>query len=619
MRDFLKYTFATCLGSCLGLLLFVGLGTTGLVMLIVGALATASQDLEPSTGDNAVLVFDLSVPIRDSQPELTTGQAIGRALSQDDEDSVLTLRLVLDTLDRAAEDDRIVGIYLHGGTLGTTTGFAILKEIRAALQRFRETSGKPIFAYDVDWTEREYYLGSVASEVAVNPLGMTVLNGFSSQVTFFKGALDKYGVGMQVVRVGKFKSAVEPFERASLSSENRLQTQKLLSDLWREFLQGVGEARSLPPQQLQAIADRQGFLLANEAKAQKLVDRVAHYDEAIATLREWTGETEIDEDSSFNQVSLAEYAAESENLDSFAIARANNRIALVYAEGSIVDGQGSPNQVGGDRLARRLRSLRDDEGVRAIVLRINSPGGSATASEVIQREVKLIRERKPIVVSMGNVAASGGYWIATYGTQILAEPNTITGSIGVFGLLPNVKNLANNNGITWDGVKTSKFADLETITRPKTPEEIARIQKIVNLIYERFLSKVSESRQLDRAKVAEIAQGRVWSGTEAQKLGLVDRIGGLEDAIATAAELAELENWTLDEYPRYRTLEEQIIESLAETKLATQLEAKPTLLPESASPVREGLARLQKELWVLEGLNDPFHAYTRMPLELQID
>jgi protease-4 len=601
MRDFLKYTFASLVGSLLGLVLLSSLGLGGLIFLIVAA---ASKDPGPKVADKSVLVFDLSTEIRDTQPASTTSQALQEALS-DDGGATLTLRNVLKSIDRAATDSRIAGIYLHGSTVGATTGLASLKEVREALERFRE-AGKPIYAYDEDWTEGEYYLGSVANTIYLNPLGIVELNGLSAQTMFLTGALQKYGIGVQVVRVGRYKSAVEPFERTQFSPENEQQTQKLLTDLWNEFRTSVSKYRKITPQQLQAIADNQGLLMPKEALNRQLIDKVAYYDEVVAELKKLS-EVKA-EDQSFEQIDLATYAQGHHTVAGFA----KEHIAVVYAEGEIVDGEGGVQEIGGDRLAQQLREIRLDQDVKAVVLRVNSPGGSATASEVIQREVKLTRAQKPVVVSMGNYAASGGYWISSDADKIFAEPTTITGSIGVFGLLMNVQKLANNNGITWDVVKTGKYADTQTPARPKTEQELALYRKLVQEVYETFLTKVSESRKIPKAKVNEIAQGRVWSGLEAQKIGLVDQIGGLQSAIEEAAKLAKLgDQWQVEEYPKVRSLEERILEKLI------GVQAKN---PEkSLNPLTEEWQRLQKELAVLQTLNDPRGVYTRLPYNFQID
>lgn len=606
MKDFLKYTFASLLGSLLGLVLLGSIGLGGLVILIAMA-ASSSKDSGPQVKDKSVLVFDLSLNITDSKPSRSTGAALEEVLSDEGSDTV-TLRSVLDAIASAEKDPKIVGIYLEGNSNSSGSGFANLKEVRSALQRFRDTK-KPIFAYEMDWNEREYYLGSVANTIAVNPFGSVEINGFSSQTMFLPGALEKYGVGVQVTRVGKYKSAVEPFLLKKMSPENRQQTQKLLGDIWGQYLTTIGPNRKLTVPQLQTIADNSGTLMAEEALKNKLVDKVAYFDEIVTELKKLTG-TDT-ENKSFKQISLKNYARIAEDKNSNR-GNKNKQVAILYAEGEIVDGEGGVSQIGGDRIAQELRQIREDDDVKAVVLRVNSPGGSVTASEVIGREVVLTGKKKPVIVSMGNLAASGGYWISMGSQKIFAESNTITGSIGVFGILPNVEKLAANNGLTWDVVKTTRFADINTISRAKTPQELANIQKVVDRIYDRFITKVANSRKLPKGKVLEIAQGRVWSGAAAKELGLVDAIGGLEDAVKEAAKQAKLGNdWQLEEYPKRRSLEERILEKLSGVR-ASKAVIK-------LDPLTAEVKKMQEELAVVKSMNDPQGVYVRLPFNWRID
>ncbi|MEG4483518.1 signal peptide peptidase SppA [Microcoleus sp. D2_18a_B4] len=606
MKDFLKYTCASLLGTFLGMLLLGSIGLGGLVLLIAMA-ASSSKDSGPQVKDKSVLVLDLSLNITDSKPSRSTGAAIEEVLSEDSGDTV-TLRTVLDSIEYAKKDPKIVGIYLEGSSDSSSSGFANLKEVRGALQRFRDAK-KPIFAYQMDWNERDYYLGSVANTIAVNPYGALELNGFSSQAMFFTGALEKYGLGVQVTRVGKYKSAVEPFLLTKMSPENRQQTQKLLGDMWGEYLQTVAPSRKVTVPQLQALADNGGTLMADEALKSKLVDKVVYFDEISTELKKLTGTD--GENKSFKQISLKNYAKIAEDKNS-TDANKKNQVAILYAEGEIVDGEGGPTQVGGDRIAQEMRKIREDNDVKAVVLRVNSPGGSATAAEVIAREVMLTGKKKPVIVSMGNLAASGGYWISMGSNRIFAEPNTITGSIGVFGMLFNAEKLAANNGLTWDVVKTGRFADTTTVSRPKNPQELANIQRIVDRIYDRFITKVANSRKLPKNKVQEIAQGRVWSGTAAKQLGLVDEIGGLEDAVREAAKQAKLgDDWKVEEYPKRRTLEERILEKISGVHVL-----KPAA---KLDPLTAEFKKMQDELAVIKSMNDPQGVYVRLPFTLRID
>ena len=611
MRNFIRQTFASLLGTLLGLMIFFGISTTGILLLLFAV--TTARDATPQVKDKSVVVFDLSMNITDKPPG--SEELLQRALSGAEFDS-MTLRSVLDTLEQARLDPRIVGIYLDATSTSTasSTGFASLTEIRQALEKFRE-SGKKIIAYGVDLSEKKYYLSSVADRIILNPMGIMEVNGLSSQPMFLSGALEKFGVGVQILRVGTFKGAIEPFILKELSPENRQQTQQLLDDVWGTWRSTVSSSRQLTPQQLQAIANTQPILTANEAKASGLVDQVAYLDQVVTELKKLT--TSDEKERTFRQINLSNYAQVAEGENSIK-SESKNKIAVVYAEGEIVNGRGEDQQIGGDRFAKIFNQLRHDPDVKAVVLRINTPGGSATASEVIQREIQLTQKVKPVVVSMGDVAASGGYWIATDSSRIFAQPTTITGSIGVFGLLFNGQKLANDNGITWDTVKTAPLADIQTLTRPKSPAELAIYQRTVDSIYNLFLQQVVQGRKLPAAKVAEIAQGRIWSGKMAQDIGLVDEIGGLNAAIKYAAKEAKLDNdWQLQEYPRVTSLEERFF-GLASQEISTILQIAGISIQPS-HPLMAQLDKLKQQLVILESMNDPHGIYTRLPFNFHLD
>ena len=605
MNNFIKQTLASLVGSLMGLTIFSGVSTLGFLLILIAV--ASSQSSAPTVKDKSVLVFDLSMKITDSEPD--SGQLLQKTFSGVEENSI-TLRKVVKTIENAGYDQRIVAIYLDGTNANSTVGYASLKEIRQALEKFRKT-GKKIIAYSTDWSEREYYLSSVANQIVVNPMGAMEVNGLSSQPMFLSGAFQKYGVGVQIVRVGKFKGAVEPLILDKLSPENREQTQKLLDDVWGEWRTSVGTSRKVLPQKLQAIANSQPILEATAAKSNGLVDTIAYQDQVFTDLKKLTGKNE--KDKTFTKISLGDYAeVPGKSLDS------DRKIAIVYAEGEIVNGSGDNGQVGGDNFAKIFSKIRQNDQIKAVVLRINSPGGSATAAEIMQREIKLTRQVKPVIVSMGDVAASGGYWIASDSNRIFAQPNTITGSIGVFGVLFNAQKLGNNNGITWDTVKTAQYADQQTISRPKSPQELALYQRSVNNIYNLFLQKVSLGRKLPTAKVAEIAQGRVWSGTAAKQIGLVDEIGGLNVAIEYAAKQAKLgTNWELQEYPQISSFTERFFgKKLDETKAKLGIETTQT---KANNPLINELGKLQEEIKTLQTMNDPQGIYTRLPVNFKIE
>jgi protease-4 len=616
----MKNFFTSLLGALVALIIFA-IGS--LVCLLVffaalGAMIGGGENRAPAVEKGAYLVFDMSVNVTDAPAQISSGALLGALTGGGDEPYRMQLRQVTRALKAAAEDSRIAGVFLHGQfqPSGYGTGYAALREIREALEEVRAAK-KPVIAYLDSATVREMFVASLADELVLDPYGMVVMPGLASQPMYFAGALEKFGVGVQVTRVGKYKSAVEPFTRTDMSPESREQMQKLLDDLWGDLRNDIAGGRGLRVPELQALVDKNGIIIPETALQRKLVSRLAYRDEVIDDLKTRTGRAGSREP--FKQVSLPEYMltlpAGRGPVIATKSAKAGGKgtVAVVYAEGTIVDGKGNLNEVGGDRFARELRRLRQDSSVKAIVLRVNSPGGSATASEHIQREIRLARKDKPVIVSMGAYAASGGYWIATYGDRIFAEPGTITGSIGVFGVQFDVQKLANSVGVTFDSVKTGRFADTMTISRPKTPEEMEIYQRMVDWIYEEFVGKVAESRDLPKERVREIAQGRVWSGTEALKLGLVDEIGGLDSAILHAVEKAGLGgNYRVREFPRKKELAEVLNEMFG--GLAPE-QSGSRLSPAAKGTVDEVVSRLRTELGILNEFNDPKGIYARLPVE----
>ncbi|MGA2445615.1 MAG: signal peptide peptidase SppA [Opitutaceae bacterium] len=603
----MKNFFTSLLGSLVALVIFFG-GCAFLCFVFLLALAALGQKQPVAVQTGSYLVFDLSANIQDA-PQEFDGAALFGPLLGGERIQTLQLRTVTRALRAAARDNRIAGLLITGNVrpIGYGSGFGTLKEVRAALKAFK-ASGKPMLAYLNFATTRDYYLASTAGDVVLDPYGLILLPGLASQPLFMAGAFEKFGVGVQVTRVGKYKSAVEPYTRKDFSPEAREDLQKLLNDIWGDLLDDIAISRKLHAKDVQYAADAEGLFNASRAVEYKLVDRTAYRDQIIDELKVKTGRKKGTKES-FKQISLAAYAGVAPRESGNPIG-GRNQIAVVYAEGDIVDGEGQVGEVGGQKFARELRQLRQDENVKAVVLRVNSPGGSASASEEIQRELRLTMQTKPVVVSMGSVAASGGYWISTYAHRIFAEPATITGSIGVYGLFINVQQLANNLGFTWDTVKTGQLAGMLTISRPKTEEELAVFQKLVDWVYEEFTAKVAEARKLDKAKVLEIAQGRVWSGAEAQKLGLVDEVGGLNNAITYAAKKAGLgTNYRLTEFPRKRQLAEIINEVLK------------GMAPEQAgddAALAKMLGEFKEQARELLRCNDPRGIYARLPVNIVI-
>lgn len=603
---------SSLLGSLTAFAILGGVAFAGMIYLIVVfsmAAAGSGGDKHVKVPKDSVLVVDLWMNITDSPPIRGMDSLLDEAVWGPSTPRLYLLEVV-DGIKRAATDSRIKALFIHGSLLPENygSGLAALREVRGAIETFK-ASGKPVIAYTTDPTLRDYYLMSAADTVIMNPFGVLGLNGLATEGMFFGQAFEKYGIGVQTTRVGKYKSAVEMFTRESMSEADREQITALLDSIWDSLLSEIAESRGVDLKELIAQSDREGFFTSAEAVQLGLAERVAYFDEVIDELQ--TVGSYDDFLDSFRQVALADYIKAHGFRQAQGFFSSSNAIAVVYAEGDIVDGEGFPNQVGGERLARELRMLRDDPEVAAVVLRVNSPGGSALAAEVIQREIVMTQKSKPVIVSMGSLAASGGYWISASAERIYAEPTTITGSIGVFGLLFNFKQLANDHGITFDGVKTSTFADLYTISREKTPEEMALIQEFTDFIYDQFLQKVAKGRSLPIEGVAEIAQGRVWTGQQAMKIGLVDEIGGLEDAIEFAASSAGAgDNWTIRQIPEKKNFSEALQELLARPN------GTPPVIQQRPSLMGQITRSLQSELSSLKAYNDPKGIYARLPFKL---
>jgi protease IV len=606
MRPFLKQTLASTLGSVLGLTIFSGLSLLTTLLIFVGIVSTFGNSSTPAVKEKTILVLDLSANIADFNPGATLQQTFAGTSKKS-----LTVRSITEAIRAAAKDQNIVAIYLDGSKNSTTSGssgLASLREVRNALSSFRQT-GKVIYAYDADMSRKNYYLSSIANTIALNPLGTVDMNGFRTENLFYRGAFDKYGIGAEVIRVGKYKSAYESFSLKGFSPESRKENQELLNNLWSDYKSTIGGNRKIAPETIQKLADTDGTLSAKDALSQNLVDKIAYPDQVKTELLKIGV---AGKNGNFRQVSMTDYS----EIVAEKVPSSDRHVAVLYAQGTIVEGSGETGQIGGDSFVQDVIALRNDKSVKAVVLRVNSPGGSATASDRIQRELKLLSKEKPLVVSMGNVAASGGYYISTNAKRIFAQPNTITGSIGVIGLNLNFQKLASNQGLSWDVVKTSKFADSTTVSRPKTKEELAIAQKFVDQIYDEFLDRVAEGRNMSKEKVNEIAQGRVWSGVEAKKVGLVDELGGLEASITYAAKEAGLvSNWNVVEYPESEDFQSKLLKRLSGEELA--------LLRQQSSPVDSVLTtefnKLQATLSELKSLNDPRGVYARMTLDFKLD
>ena len=517
------------------------------------------------------------------------------------------LREVVDTLREASLEKSIKGIFITGGFApsGYGCGYETILEFVRALENFKQ-SGKKIIGYLHSPRQLDYMVYSICDELIMDPAGTMLLPGLASEQLFLGDALTKYGVGIQVVRTGRYKGAVEPFTNNQFSEDNRAQVQSLLDSRWEHYLRTIATARSMSWEDLNGTLSEKFLWKPEAAVAQGLVDRVDDFGGVIDRLIE-LGAAEKDENT-FAQVEFGKYL-ERLRPNPLEEEEGGQKIAVVYVEGAIVDGTVDDGQnVGGDKIARRIRKIRKEtDTYKAIVLRVNSPGGSVSGSEAVLFE--LIRAREaglPVVVSMGPVAASGGYWIATASDKIIAGPQTITGSIGVFGILPNLKSLGSSYGLNWDRVKTNESSDIFSIARPKTGQEISIIQEYVNQTYQRFLSLVGESRKLSLADVENLAEGRVWTGKEAYELGLVDNLGGLSQAITIAAELADLgKDFEIEEFPKVRTPAEAIAELLEVRQDGISLSG--------ANFEHPLLQKLSNAEPILNSLNDPLGVYGILP------
>lgn len=533
MKEFFKFVFASMLGFILSFFAVLLL----LIVIVTAIVSTAGSDGEVSVASNSVLHVSLDYPIKERTDKNPFAELSFLGLESKKK---LGLNEILQRLEDAKSDDRITGIYIDASSL--ESGMATMEEIRNALIDFKK-SGKFIISYSEVYSQGAYYLATAANKIYLNPEGMIDFRGLSSEIMFFKGALDKLDIEAQIIKVGTYKSAVEPFILDKMSEPNKQQVTSFLGSMYDHFLSEISKSRKIPKNTLFSIADSAKVRSPKDALTLKMVDGIMYKDEVLDELKKLT---KIDKKKEIKSVSLEEYApAEKEKEES-----SQNRIAVIYANGEIMSGEGNDETIGSERISRAIRKARTDDKVKAIVLRVNSPGGSALASDVIWRETVLAKKSKPVIVSMGDLAASGGYYIACAADSIFAQPNTITGSIGVFGIIPNMQKFFNNKlGITFDGVQTGKFADLGTVSRPLTDAERMIIQLEVNKIYDTFTKRVADGRKKSQSYIDSIGQGRVWSGTEALKRGLVDRLGNIDDAIASAAKKAKIKDFKIVNYP----------------------------------------------------------------------
>ena len=543
MKSFFKYTFASVLGTFI---------TLAIIFYLLLGIALSVSEKEPVTvKSNSILKISLSKPITEREPINPLSE-----FGLGDNNYIQGLNSVLASIKQAKEDPNIKGIYLDAGIIAGG-GLATLEEIRNALLDFKK-SGKFIISYAENYSQKAYYVASVSDKIYINPMGIIDFKGLYAQIAFFKNALDKLDIQMQIIRGpgNKFKSAVEPFILDRMSEANKEQTSVFLSSLWENMLTNISKSRNISVKKLQQIADNLTTYDTDAAFKNGIVDGLKYLNEVNEELKILT-KTPKNKELTFINIGEYQQTLKIQNRKS------KNKIALIYASGEIVSGEGDDETIGSDRLAAAISDARKDISIKAIVLRVNSPGGSALASEIIYHELILAKAVKPVVISMGDYAASGGYYISCMANKIFAQPNTITGSIGVFGMIPNIKNFVNNKlGITFDGVKTGENADMSSIVKPLSEFQTETIRNAIDHIYNTFIGHVADGRNLSKNIVDSMAQGRVWSGTDAKKLGLVDELGNIDNAIAMAAKLAKLENYRITELPKQKTIIEEILRNL---------------------------------------------------------
>lgn len=533
MKDFFKYTLATITGIILASIIFF--------IILIAALSAivASGDKPVTVSENSVLVLNAGMMIPDRGTE---NPLAGLDFTDMSFNPAPGLNEILRNIRKASADSKIKGILIENGLI--PSGWATTGEIREALLEFRD-SGKFVISYtDYLLTQQCYYLSTAADKIYVNPDAMVEFKGLSSEVIFFKNALEKLGIEVQVTRHGKFKGAVEPFILDKLSEENKEQIKDYTGSIWKHVIETISEARGIPVEKLSTLADNLAGNIAASAWDNNLVDGLLFRDQMIDTLKTLAG---VEKDKDLKLVSMTKYGKVHDPATVFST---KNRISVIYAEGNIVMDKGNETNIGGRHYAEVIRKERLDTAVKAIVLRVNSPGGNAIASDEIWREITLAKKTKPVVISMGNYAASGGYYISCPATKIYASPVTISGSIGVFGLLPNAGKLMEKKlGLNTETVNTNMNSDFPSVFRPMNTYEKEVMQLSIEKTYSEFVDKVAKGREMTYTEVDNIGQGRVWSGTGAMKIGLVDEIGGLRDAIKGAAELASIDKYKVKELP----------------------------------------------------------------------
>ena len=591
MKDFFKFTLATLTGIVLsGIVLFI-IGIATLVGII------SSSDTETVVKKNSVMMLDLKGTLVERTQESLegllgkfTGEA-GNTYGLDD---------ILASIKKAKENDNIKGIYIQASWLDAP--YASLQAIRTALEDFKE-SGKFVVAYSDNYTQGLYYLSSVADKVMLNPKGMIEWRGLASAPIFYKDLLQKLGIEMQVFKVGTYKSAVEPFTSTEMSPANKEQLTAFIGSTWNQILDGVSASRKIEKDSLNAYADRMlMFYPSDESVKCGLADTLIYQNNVRSYLKTLV---KINEDDRLPILGLDDMINIKKSVPKD---KSGDILAVYYASGEITDYDGSATSdegIVGSKMIRDLRKLKEDDNVKAVVLRVNSPGGSAFASEQIWHAVKELKANKPVIVSMGDYAASGGYYISCAADSIIAEPTTLTGSIGIFGMIPNVKGLTEKIGLTFDVVKTNKFADFGNLMRPVNGDERALLQMMISQGYDLFVSRCAEGRHMTKEGIEKIAEGRVWTGEMAKGIGLVDELGGIDKALEIAARKAELKGYTIVSYPTKKDI------------LSTLLDVQPNNYVES-QVLKSQLGDYYKDFNLLRNIKERAMIQARVPFELNV-
>lgn len=587
MKDFLKFTLATVTGIIISsvVLFFISI-------LVVFSMVSSSES-ETQVRKNSVMMLDLNGTLTERSQE----NPLDFLMKEDYK--TYGLDDILSSIRKAKENKDIKGIYIQATSLGA--GFASLEEIRDALKDFKE-SGKFIVAYGDTYTQNLYYLSSVADKVLLNPQGMLEWRGLAATPMFFKDLLEKIGVEMQIFKVGTYKSAVEPFISTEMSPANREQVNVYLSSIWGQITSSVAESRNLSVEALNKEADRMlMFYPAEESVKNGLVDTLIYKNDVRDYLKNMVG---IDKDDNMPVLGIQDMINVKKNVPRD---KSGNVIAVYYAYGEIDGGSSASTDEGinSEKVIKDLRKLKDDENVKAVVLRVNSPGGSAYGSEQIWYAVNQLKKEKPVIVSMGDYAASGGYYIACNADTIVAEPTTLTGSIGIFGMMPNAKGLTEKLGVNFDVVKTNPYADFGNLTRPMNDGEKGLMQMYVNKGYELFLTRCSDGRGISMEELDKIAQGRVWTGSTAKELGLVDELGGLDKALEIAIAKAGVDAYTVMNYPK----KEGFLESLMNTNPGNYIKARM---------LNGKMNDVYRQFSIIENFDKIDRIQARVPFELNI-